>query len=165
MWPFQIWDWRAMELRVRSFLIWAWGTLLTGGTWLLLPVLFGLLPLWIRIITARYDSPPEVDWNAIMKDGMLLYFDMALVSTVTADYFLSERRYRRYPELYQMIIFPTILYVISIILLLKVSGIELNKIGSETTAFTLWAQVVMTILSCLYAFGNKATFIQWRSEQ
>jgi hypothetical protein len=45
-----------------------------GGTWVVVAVLFGLLPLWFRVGHALLVSNAEVGWKDILMDGMLLYF-------------------------------------------------------------------------------------------
>ncbi|HEV2302390.1 MAG TPA: hypothetical protein VGR91_12550, partial [Stellaceae bacterium] len=82
-----------------------------GLTWALFTALVGLMPLWIRLIGVFLGIFPEVGWAQILRDGMLLYFSIAIVAAVSADYYLVEDvKYSKYVRVYMIVIFPAILW-------------------------------------------------------
>jgi hypothetical protein len=127
-----------------------------GGTWVVLAVVFGLLPLWIRLIHAALDPSFDVDWRSVLKDGMLLYFSIAIVSAVTADYYLADQKYPKYSHIYMMVIFPPVLYIGSIIILFLTSS---SMLEGDAYIRTLVTEASIVGFACVYALIHKALHI------
>lgn len=84
-------------------MLWVWRFCRAGASWVIAATVFGLLPLWVRIGRSLLFPSVEVGWEAVLKDGLLLYFSMAIISAVTADYYLVDRRpYPKYSHFYMI---------------------------------------------------------------
>ena len=124
-----------------------------GATWVLFTVLAGLLPLWIRVLGVYLHIFPDIGWGQILKDGMLLYFSIAIVVAITTDYHLLGKKYPKYTHIYMMELFPAILWIGSVIIYFLVWTSRLDETAYTTALNT---EIIILILSCIYAFIHKA---------
>jgi len=132
-----------------------------GSTWVLWTVLAGLLPLWIRVIGVYLHVFPDIGWIQILKDGMLLYFSIAIVVAITTDYHLLGEHYSKYAHIYMMELFPAILWIGSVIIYFLIWTSPLDAVGYKSA---LHIEIAITISSCIYALVHKAIQIT-RSER
>lgn len=131
-----------------------------GLTWTMLTVLAGLLPLWIRLGGNYFHSslpPLEITTNEILQDGMLLFFSMAVVASITVDYYLSEQQFSKYTHVYAMLIFPAILFIGVLVTYFLV----LTSLGGNASddPSALHVEILILTSSCVYAFIHKASQI------
>lgn len=124
-----------------------------GTTWVLFTVLAGLLPLWIRVLGVYLHIFSDIGWEQVLKDGMLIYFSIAIVAAITTDYHLIGKRYPKYAHIYMMELFPAILWVGSIIVYFLVWKAQLDQTGFKTA---LRVEILILIFSCIYALIHKA---------
>src|SRR5205823_1095717 len=91
----------------------------------------------------------------ILKDGMLLFFSIALVASITVDYHLSESKYPKYTNFYMMVLFPFVLWVgaVATYFILAKRGVT----ADNTAALRL--EILITAASCVYAAVHKAVRI------
>jgi hypothetical protein len=124
-----------------------------GTTWVLWTVLAGLLPLWIRVIGVHVHVFPDMGWTQVLKDGMLLYFSIAIVAAITTDYHLLGEHYPKYAHIYMMELFPTILWIGSVIIYFLIWSSQLDEVGYKSA---LYIEISILISSCIYALIHKA---------
>jgi hypothetical protein len=124
-----------------------------GGTWVLWTVLAGLLPLWIRVLGVYLHVFADIGWKQVLKEGMLLYFSIAIVVAITTDYHLMGEKYPKYAHIYMMELFPTILWIGSVVIYFLIWTSQLDEI---TYATSLNVEIGILILSCVYALIHKA---------
>jgi hypothetical protein len=117
---------------------------------------FGLLPLWFRIGRAILLPSAEVGWEAVLKDGLFLYFSMAIISAVTADYYLVDHPYPKYLHFYMMFMFPLILYVSCLFMIFLMPR---DAMDGETYRRFFGAQVLVIVGACAYALFHKGRHI------
>jgi hypothetical protein len=129
-----------------------------GGSWVLVGVLFGLLPLWFHIAHAIMFPEVKVGWDEgdVLRDGILIYFSMAIVSAVAADYYLVDEPYPKYYHFYMMFIFPLLLYITSIFLLL---ASNMSSLTGDHYALMIKTEVHILVGSCVYALVHKGRHI------
>ena len=128
-----------------------------GLTWVLATAFAGLIPLWIRLVGVSLGVFPGVGWEQILKDGMLLYFSIAIVAAITIDYFLiGDVNYPKYTKIYMMGVFPVVLWFGSIVIYFLTFQANLDASSFRTA---LNVELVIAILSCIYALVHKATQI------
>jgi hypothetical protein len=138
-------------------MLWAWRFCRAGASWVIAATLFGLLPLWFRLGRAALFPGAEVDWEVVLKDGLLLYFSMAIISAVTADYYLVERRrYSKYHLFYMMFLFPVILYVSCVYMIFLIPQ---GSMDTKTLNKFFDTEMTIIVCACLFALVHKGRHI------
>ncbi|AEG00663.1 hypothetical protein [Methylomonas methanica] len=61
-----------------------------GLYWIILVIVFGLLQLWLNVGYFLYSAPDQVSFYSVTKDGVLLFFMLAVTMGVTIDYHLDD---------------------------------------------------------------------------
>lgn len=63
-----------------------------GVYWTVLIVVFGLMQLWVDIGVSLYNKPEDATLYHFVKDGVLLFFTLAVTIGVTLDYFFDDEK-------------------------------------------------------------------------
>ncbi|SEI67509.1 hypothetical protein SAMN05421831_10754 [Allopseudospirillum japonicum] len=63
-----------------------------GVYWTILVVLFGLAQLWVKIGYSLYSYPEQVSLFYITRDGVLLFFTLAITMSVTMDFWFDDTK-------------------------------------------------------------------------
>ncbi|PPK72359.1 hypothetical protein B0F88_104153 [Methylobacter tundripaludum] len=63
-----------------------------GVYWTILIVVFGLMQLWVDIGVSLYNEPKDATLYFFVKDGVLLFFTLAVTIGVTLDYFFDDEK-------------------------------------------------------------------------
>ena len=138
-------------------MLWVWRFCRAGASWVIAATVFGLLPLWFRIGRALLFPSVEVGWEAVLKDGLLLYFSMAIISAVTADYYLVDRHpYPKYSHFYMMVIFPLILYITCLFMIFLMPQ---GNMDAETFHRFFETEIFIIAGACVYALFHKGRHI------
>ena len=96
-------------------------------------------------------------WEAVLKDGLLLYFSMAIISAVTADYYLVDRhRYPKYFHFYMMFLFPIMLYIICLFMIFLMPQ---GSMDASTFQRFFHTEIFIIAGACLYALFHKGRHI------
>jgi hypothetical protein len=139
-------------------MLWFLRFLRAGGTWVVVALLFGLLPLWFHIAHANIFPNIKVGWEGdVLRDGILVYFSMAIVSAVRADYYLVDDPYPKYYNFYMMFLFPIILYLACIFILF---GTNIANLQGNDYLQMINTQEYIVFGSCVYALLHKGRHIR-----
>lgn len=63
-----------------------------GVYWTALVVLFGLAQLWVIVGYSLYSFPEKVTFYSMTKDGVLLFFTLAVTISVTMDFWFNDEK-------------------------------------------------------------------------
>lgn len=63
-----------------------------GLYWSILIVVFGLVQLWVNIGISLYNNPINSSIYVFLKDGVLLFFVLAITISVTLDYYFDDEK-------------------------------------------------------------------------
>lgn len=66
-----------------------WTNFLKGTFWMVLVSLFGLSQLLISLCVSAFQEESSITWYLIAKDGVLLFFALAVTITITMDYWFD----------------------------------------------------------------------------
>lgn len=125
-----------------------------GLYWSSLIVLFGLCQLWIATVFHLYDNSAAVTLYNSTKDGVLLFFALAVVMSVTMDYWFDERLPLRHnlAKTTAFVFFPIVVmgFVISAYAMISFN----NASGKEAIVNTI--NISALVLSFLFAFIGKS---------
>jgi hypothetical protein len=58
--------------------------------WLELTVFFGLMQVWLVVLASNFLQEAQVNLLDMMLDGVLLFFSIAIIASVTVDYILDN---------------------------------------------------------------------------
>jgi len=123
-----------------------------GLKWAAATIAFGLLPLWLRAFGLALRPGSGFDVEGVLKEGMLVFFSMAIVSAITVDYFLSSYRYSRFVEIYTVVLFPSLVYIFTL-----AAYFSSTLYGADVVAQNRYMafEILMAIVSSIYACFHK----------
>jgi hypothetical protein len=81
---------------------------------------------------------------------------MAIVSAVTADYYLVDIRYSKYHHFYMMFLSPLILYIACLFILFETPSLKLE---GDVLSKVLRIEITIVVFSCVYALIHKGHHI------
>jgi len=129
-----------------------WKNLSKGLVWTFLTVLFGLLQLWLILWYDFMVVDNIISYKDIFKEGFILFFISAVVSTISIDFFLSDLKFSRRTVGFFFVLFPLV------ILILSVTTFLICMIGNKEIKpnINIGLQASLMAMTCIYAIGIKA---------
>ena len=121
--------------------------------WSLFTVFFGLLQIWLIWANSFVLKDKEFLFGEFIMDGALLFFSTAIVSSLTIDHYLSERRpYLDIKTILAFILFPFIIVFLSVWLFGVCYGRTVNEVELD---FIIIIEYSIFTATLVYAFGIK----------
>ncbi|MBM3236139.1 hypothetical protein FJZ31_07550 [Candidatus Poribacteria bacterium] len=82
-----------MNISKGSFLLWLKKVrgISKGFYWTILVIVFGLMQFWIKLAYLYYTEPDKISFYNVTKDGVLLFFTLAITMSVTMDYHFDDQ--------------------------------------------------------------------------
>ncbi len=118
-------------------------------SWFALTSFFGLLQLWILLFSNAILKKPIISYNQLLTDGFILFFIIAIVSTITIDFLLSKLNFSKFIVAFLFILYPMIIVIISSIvfcIFFQKSKCEIDFNSLETIELTLLTMAIIYTL-------------------
>ena len=122
-----------------------------SSIWLFFTLFFGLFQIWL-ILAKSYVVISEVfPFEELVKDGVLLFFVTAMVSSITLDYILSKGPSLNWNwfDVFMFVVYPFLIILICVSSFYVVYGEDVENININL----LWGiQQLILYFTLLYAF-------------
>jgi len=159
--PKQIWglvkmglDKRTMEFfnRVKEFVDVAKKNLyLIGksGIWFVLTLFFGLYQTWIKFITTLMDKETSFLFKTFITDGVLLFFCMVLISSLTIDYhFFRKTFHSEFVNNILFLLIPLIVCIFCVVVFLACYYLPESRIDIYVVTI---GEFIILLITAIYA--------------
>jgi hypothetical protein len=121
--------------------------------WCLFTLLFGLLQIWIILgwyLLSKLQLE-ETIFEQIIMGGALLFFSVAIVSSLTVDHYLSQETFSS-KDFSAFFLFPMVIIISSIVVFFSCFGKSSGEVNFE---LVVNAELIILFTTMLYAFGIK----------
>jgi len=121
--------------------------------WSIFTLLFGLLQIWIIIGWYLLSNVQleETIFEQIIMEGALLFFSVAIVSSLTVDHYISQETFSA-QDFSAFFIFPMVIIISSIVVFFSCFGKSSGEVNFE---LVVNAELIIISTTMLYAFGIK----------
>jgi hypothetical protein len=121
--------------------------------WSIFTLLFGLLQIWIIMGWDLLSNPQleETIFEQIMMGGALLFFSVAIVSSLTVDHYISQETFST-QDFSAFFLFPMVIIISSIVVFFSCFGKSSGEVNFE---LVVNAELIIISTTMLYAFGIK----------
>jgi len=137
------------EFRLIADVIWK------SFEWSLFTLFFGLLQIWI-IIAWYFLSNPQLEetiFEQIIMGGALLFFSVAIVSSLTIDHYLAKTTFKT-QDFSAFFLFPMVIIISCIVVFFSCYGKSSHDVNFE---LVFNVELVILSITLIYAFGIKCT--------
>jgi hypothetical protein len=121
--------------------------------WSLFTLFFGLLQIWIIMgehLLSNSQSG-ETIFEPIMMGGALLFFSVAIVSSLTVDHYISQEAFST-QDFSAFFLFPMVIIILSIVVFFACFGKSHVDVNFE---LVVNVELIILVTTMLYAFGIK----------
>jgi len=116
--------------------------------WFVLTLIFGLIQTWIIFFTTLIEKEKTFPFDKFVTDGVLLFFSMVIISSLTIDYHIFRRTFQSKALIdFLFIFFPVVIFSLCIMIFSACyyvpDRIDINKVAA-------W-EFIIFLMTALYA--------------
>jgi hypothetical protein len=116
--------------------------------WFVLTIIFGLIQTWIIFFTTLIEKEKTFPFDKFVTDGVLLFFAMVIISSLTIDYHIFRRTFQSKALIdFLFIFFPVVIFSLCIMIFSACyyvpDRIDINKVAA-------W-EFIIFLMTALYA--------------